>query len=1140
MKTLLLNVLTAILLLIIPKVNFGQSPNLGTTSSFALFSAVGAFNNDGASVVTGDVGTNVGAFNAFPPGTLIGTKHVADPASAQAAIDVANAYSDLFGMTPTDVIGVLLGNDQVIGPGVHKIGAAATLNGNLILDGQGNPNSMFIFQIDGALSTGTFSTVTLINSASLCNVYWQINGAFDLGDNSVFRGTIIANGAITLLEGSSLLGRGLTKAGAISLHNNIVTNPLTVAPTVILTQPTCILATATITIISPIGPGMTYSIDGSTYTNTTGLFTQVTPGTYNITAKSAGGCVSSGTNETINAAQGAPAAPTATLIQPTCILNTGTITVTAPLGTGMTYSIDGSTYTNTNGLFTQVTPGTYNVTAKSADGCVSSGTDETINAAQGAPEAPTATLIQPTCILTTGTITVTAPSGTGITYSIDGSTYTNTNGLFTQVTPGTYNVTAKSADGCVSSGTNVLINSQPLPPEVTTSNKASICGSTSTNISLTASLASSFTWTVGDITGEITGASAGSGSTITQILVNPNNTSNGTVEYIVIPTSTTGLCVGSAYTITVTVGPPATSSIITASGPTIICESESVTLSGNNGGIWSNGETTPLITVDKSGDYFVTNTNDCGDVTSNHIIVTVSPLPICTITYSVLKCSICVGQAMHLCAPAGYAAYLWSTGATTNCIDVTSEGTYNVTVTNSSGCISTCSLYVTVYPAPSAITGNDTTICKGNSITLGTSPVSGNTYSWAPETGLSSAIIANPVASPSVTTTYTLTETNSITGCQKNNSVTVTVNNIIGITTQPGNQIACIGGSVSFSVDATGTGLTYQWRRGTVNLTNGGNISGATSATLIINPVDISNTASDYNVVITGACSSTVTSTNASLEVNAAPSISTSACVGSSVSFSVAATGTDLTYQWRKGDLILVNGGNISGATSATLTINPVSITDASSDYNVVITGSCSPNSTTPSISLVVNSASNIVTDPTDQTSCAGSSASFSVASTGTGLTYQWRRGTINLINGGNISGATSATLTINPVNISDTASNYNVVVNGTCSSTTTSKAASLILCTQTGTTSIEGGNEAVSVYPNPFRTTLNVIINDSMQFKKVELRLYDALGTIAYKTILSQKLTTLETKSFPPGMYFYNISDNNKIIQSGKLISLQ
>jgi hypothetical protein len=60
------------------------------------------------------------------------------------------------------------------------------------------------------------------------------------------------------------------------------------------------------------------------------------------------------------------------LIQPTCAVATGTITITAPTGTGMTYSINGSTYTNTTGKFTLVPAGTYTVTAKNSDGCISS------------------------------------------------------------------------------------------------------------------------------------------------------------------------------------------------------------------------------------------------------------------------------------------------------------------------------------------------------------------------------------------------------------------------------------------------------------------------------------------------------------------------------------------------------------------------------------------------------------------------------------------------------------------------------------------------------------------------------------------------------------------------------------------------
>jgi len=207
-----------------PGQSFAQAPALGSTSGFALFTSDGAFSNVGnATVVTGNVGNHVGQFTAFTPGTLIGQKHVADEVSTIAAIDVATAYSDLFSLTCGEVIDTLLGTNQVLYPKVYCIGKASTLKGDLILDAQGDQNAVFVFKINGALSTATFSNVVLRNSALLNNVYWQIGGAFSLGDSSVFRGTIIADGALNLLEGSTLLGRGLSKAGAISLHNNVVT-----------------------------------------------------------------------------------------------------------------------------------------------------------------------------------------------------------------------------------------------------------------------------------------------------------------------------------------------------------------------------------------------------------------------------------------------------------------------------------------------------------------------------------------------------------------------------------------------------------------------------------------------------------------------------------------------------------------------------------------------------------------------------------------------------------------------------------------------------------------------------------------------------------------------------------------------------
>ncbi|MBX9808206.1 MAG: hypothetical protein K2X95_10455, partial [Flavobacteriaceae bacterium] len=85
------------------------------------------------------------------------------------------------------------------------------------------------------------------------------------------------------------------------------------------------------------------------------------------------------------------------------------------------------------------------------------------------PVIPTTTLVQPTCAVATGTITVTAPTGTGMTYSIDGVTHTNTTGIFTNVAAGTYSVTAKSAAGCISIPSSVTINAQPETPVAPTS-----------------------------------------------------------------------------------------------------------------------------------------------------------------------------------------------------------------------------------------------------------------------------------------------------------------------------------------------------------------------------------------------------------------------------------------------------------------------------------------------------------------------------------------------------------------------------------------------------------------------------------------------------------------------------------------------
>jgi hypothetical protein len=224
-KVILLLIFWAVLLL--PDVSIGQAiaPDLGGARDFALFTAAGAIGNNGLTIVTGNLGTNAGVISGFPPGVVIGTIFIADSTTTSAANDVQAAYMSL-GLNACDSTldpSTGLGHNQVLKPYVYCIISSTSLNDTLILDGQNDPNSLFIFKIDGVFSTSTLSRIILINSASLRNVYFQINGAFNLGADAIFRGTVIADGAINLGYGSTLLGRGLSTSDAINLDSNIVT-----------------------------------------------------------------------------------------------------------------------------------------------------------------------------------------------------------------------------------------------------------------------------------------------------------------------------------------------------------------------------------------------------------------------------------------------------------------------------------------------------------------------------------------------------------------------------------------------------------------------------------------------------------------------------------------------------------------------------------------------------------------------------------------------------------------------------------------------------------------------------------------------------------------------------------------------------
>jgi hypothetical protein len=279
MKTQLLNALIAVLLLLIPVLNFAQAPPLGTVANFVLFTSDGAVSNVGISQLTGNVGTNNGSSTNF--GNVNGVMHDNDGASAQCAADLLIAYNQLNSTVPTFFPSPLLGNGATLIAGVYSISGEATLNLGLTLDAQGDPNAVFIFQIQGAFSTSASSKIYLINGALACNVFWKVEGLVSMATETTMRGTVIANNAgINMNTGDTLEGRALSTTGAVTVDGVLAYTPIGCGSP-ILTGPTApaLASTACYALFSSDGPvtntGITY-VTGDVGTNV-GLTTGFDP-----------------------------------------------------------------------------------------------------------------------------------------------------------------------------------------------------------------------------------------------------------------------------------------------------------------------------------------------------------------------------------------------------------------------------------------------------------------------------------------------------------------------------------------------------------------------------------------------------------------------------------------------------------------------------------------------------------------------------------------------------------------------------------------------------------------------------------------------------------------------------------------------
>ncbi len=426
---------------------------------------------------------------------------------------------------------------------------------------------------------------------------------------------------------------------------------------------------------------------------------------------------------------------------------------------------------------------------------------------------------------------------------------------------------------------------------------------------------------------------------------------------------------------------------VTTGGATTFCAGGSVTLtsSAGNSYLWSNGATTQSISATTAGTYTVqvTNAANCQSVASAATTVTVNPLPSAPTISAGGAVTFCSGGSVTLTSTTGN-SYLWSTGATTQSINVTTAGTYTCKVVSAANCQSpnSNSITVTVNPTPAAPTitaGGTTTFCSGSSVTL--TSTAGASYLWS--TGATTQSISATTAG-----TYTCKVVSGTCQSPNSNSITVTVN------PTPAAPTITAGGATTF---CSGSSVTLTSSAGNSYLWSNGATTQSISAT----------TAGTYTVQVSNASSCQSTNSNAiAVTVNptpAAPTITaggaTTFCSGSSVTLTSSGGNS---YLWSNG----ATTQSISATTAGSYSVQVASSAGCQSAASAATSVIVNP---TPGISL------GTITSPS---ACATNTGSIAVNGSGSG-TISWS---------GTASG--SASVASFPTTIPNLgAGSYNIVV---------------------------------------------------------------------------------------------------------------
>lgn len=668
---------------------------------------------------------------------------------------------------------------------------------------------------DATCNAGSDGSIS-ITATGTASLEYSIDGGSSYSSSNTFSGLIAGSYDIMVRDGNSCETAGSTLT---------IDEPTAITYTANINDASCGGNDGDITLSGSGGTGsLEYSIDGGSNFQSSGSFTNLTTGTYNIVIQDASSCQTTGT-ESVGSTSG-PSITNESSSDVSCNgAADGSITVTATGVATLEYSIDGGVTYSTSTTFNGLTGGNYNVVVRDGNGCVTNGS--TINIDEATAISYSVNTVDASCGNSNGSITLTASGGTGaLQYSIDGGSNFQSGGLFTSLADATYNILIEDAAGCQTSGTEIVNTLSGPVISAENGTDISCLGTADGSISITASGTATLEYSIdGGTTFTTSNTFSGLSASSYDIVVRDGNGCSTIGSTITI--SSPSAIIYSASTSDASCGSSNGSITITASGGT-----GSLMYSIDGG---SNFQSTGSFIGLSTGTYniVIEDVNGCQE-TGSEIIGSASGPSITNQTSTDVICNGADNGTISISASGtGSIEYSIDGGSTfgsSGLFTGLSSGTYNVVVRDGNGCITAGNAIVIIEPV---VISYSTTV---NGATCGVSDgeiiitASGGTGSLQYSIDGGTSFQSNGTFSNLNSGSYGIV-IEDVNGCQATSLESI--NSVPGptIMTSASNDISCFGianGSVtivatgasplSYSIDG---GVTYQSSGSFTNLSDG-------------------------------------------------------------------------------------------------------------------------------------------------------------------------------------------------------------------------------------------------------------------------------------------------------------------------------